>query len=164
MRLSRTVPASRVELRIRIAELNRHPELQRMWRDNEGSAAHEGLAEYSAGCAQDGRLDVPAPGRGARQFLLLLGGESGFGSQPLPLRQQRDHGFDPARSPSAIGEQGTRRVPTRREPRPRLPWAFKSPRQGPRPLLIRPGEGRQGGWPRRCLGVERRAGGCVHGE
>ncbi|WP_376766290.1 hypothetical protein [Actinomadura litoris] len=121
-----------------------------MWRDSEGSAAHKGLAEYSVGCAQDGRLDVPAPGRGARQFLLLLGGESGFGSQPLPLRQQRDHGFDPARSPSAIGEQGTRRVSSRHDGSraPGRHGGSNRPRQGPRLLLIRLGEGRQGGGPR----------------
>jgi TetR/AcrR family transcriptional repressor of mexJK operon len=78
--------------RLTIAELTRHPELQRLWRDNAPGDVLDDLARYLADRDRDGELAVPEPERAARQFLLLLATEgrvrSLHGAQPLPSAER----------------------------------------------------------------------------
>jgi TetR/AcrR family transcriptional repressor of mexJK operon len=74
--------------RMTIAELPRHPELQRLWRQNAPRRTLEDLAAYLAGRDRAGDLDVPEPALAARQFVLLLATEGRVrtlhGTQALP--------------------------------------------------------------------------------
>ncbi|WP_433892233.1 TetR/AcrR family transcriptional regulator [Streptomyces sp. CA-111067] len=74
--------------RMTIAELARHPELQRLWRDNASRQTIDDIAGYLADRDAAGDLDVPEPARAARQFVLLLATEGRVrtlhGTQPLP--------------------------------------------------------------------------------
>lgn len=74
--------------RMTIAELARHPELQRLWRDNASRRTLDDLTAYLAERDRAGDLDVPEPATAARQFVLLLATEGRVrtlhGTQPLP--------------------------------------------------------------------------------
>ncbi|OIJ65298.1 TetR/AcrR family transcriptional regulator [Streptomyces mangrovisoli] len=61
--------------RLTIAELERHPELQRMWRDTASGGIIAALARYLAELGDRGRLAVDEPDLTARQFAVLLAAE-----------------------------------------------------------------------------------------
>jgi TetR/AcrR family transcriptional repressor of mexJK operon len=73
--------------RLTIAEVGHHPELQRTWRAS-ASSVDSGVADYLRACDADGRLRVPDPVKGARQFLHLVITEArietAYGMLPLP--------------------------------------------------------------------------------
>jgi TetR/AcrR family transcriptional repressor of mexJK operon len=79
--------------RLTIAEITRHPELQRLWRENASGDVVAGIADYLADRDGDGTLAVPDPRRAARQFVLLLATEgrvrSLHGAQPLAEEEYR---------------------------------------------------------------------------
>lgn len=63
--------------RLTIAELTRHPELQRSWRDDDrGQAVIEAIAAYLSACDSRGTLSVPDPRTSARQFVWLASVEA----------------------------------------------------------------------------------------
>ncbi|UWE07516.1 TetR/AcrR family transcriptional regulator [Actinacidiphila bryophytorum] len=74
--------------RMTIAELARHPELQRLWRESAPRGTLDDLTAYFAERDRAGDLDVPEPAVAARQFALLLATEGRVrtlhGTQPLP--------------------------------------------------------------------------------
>lgn len=88
-RILRTVlePDAAALHRLTIAELIRHPELQRLWRANVPHEVLRDIVDYLADRDRAGDLSVPEPQRAARQFLLLLATEgrvaSLHGAQPL---------------------------------------------------------------------------------
>jgi TetR/AcrR family transcriptional regulator, mexJK operon transcriptional repressor len=63
--------------RLTIAELSRHPELQRSWRDDDrGQALIDAIAAYLTTCDRRGTLTVPDPTTAARQFIWLASVEA----------------------------------------------------------------------------------------
>lgn len=77
--------------RLTVAEIGNHPELSRHWGDGAAPFVYDALAGYFRHCHEVGGLDVPDPGRAARQFAYLLVTEgriaSAYGTQPLTPEQ-----------------------------------------------------------------------------
>jgi len=72
-----TAPESAALHRLTIAELARHPELQRSWRDLErGQRLRDAIAAYLSACDRRGTLAVPDPATAARQFINLAAVEA----------------------------------------------------------------------------------------
>jgi TetR/AcrR family transcriptional repressor of mexJK operon len=72
-----TAPESAALHRLTIAELARHPELQRSWRDLErGQRLRDAIAAYLSACDRRGTLAVPDPATAARQFVNLAAVEA----------------------------------------------------------------------------------------
>jgi TetR/AcrR family transcriptional regulator, mexJK operon transcriptional repressor len=96
-----TAPEIAALHRLTIAELTRHPELQRSWRDNErGQSLREAVAAYLTACDRRGTLTVPDPPTTARQFVLLASTEAQVrslrGIEPLSTGEIDDIARDTA--------------------------------------------------------------------
>jgi len=78
--------------RLTIAEIGNHPELSQHWGDGAAPFIDNGLAGYFRRSNEAGRLDVPDPGRAARQFAYLLITEgrmaSAYGTRQLTAEQR----------------------------------------------------------------------------
>jgi TetR/AcrR family transcriptional repressor of mexJK operon len=79
--------------RLIIAEIDRHPELSRHWGNGAAPFLDRELTHYLRECDAAGSLDVPDPGRAARQFAYLLITEgrvaTAYGTKPLTPRARR---------------------------------------------------------------------------
>jgi TetR/AcrR family transcriptional repressor of mexJK operon len=79
--------------RLVIAEIDRHPELSRHWGNGAAPYLDQELTRYLRECDAAGSLDVPDPGRAARQFAYLLITEgrvaTAYGTKPLTPRARR---------------------------------------------------------------------------
>jgi TetR/AcrR family transcriptional repressor of mexJK operon len=79
--------------RLVLAEIDRHPELSRHWGDGAEPFLDRELTRYLRECDAAGTLDVPDPGRAARQFAFLLITEgrvaTAYGTKALTPRARR---------------------------------------------------------------------------
>jgi TetR/AcrR family transcriptional repressor of mexJK operon len=79
--------------RLVLAEIDRHPELSRHWGNGAAPFLDLELTRYLRECGAAGTLDVPDPGRAARQFAYLLITEgrvaTAYGTKALTPRARR---------------------------------------------------------------------------
>lgn len=79
--------------RLVLAEIDRHPELSRHWGNGAEPFLDRELTRYFRECDAAGSLDVPDPGRAARQFAYLLITEgrmaSAYGTKALTAKARR---------------------------------------------------------------------------
>jgi TetR/AcrR family transcriptional repressor of mexJK operon len=80
--------------RLTIAELTHHPELQSSWGETGPDDLRTAITDHLAAAGHAGMLDVPDPGRTARQFVLLVATEgrvrSLHGTRPVSDAEQRE--------------------------------------------------------------------------
>ena len=126
-----TTPEIAALHRLTIAELTRHPELQRSWRDLErGQRLRDAIAAYLTACDRRGTLTVPDPATAARQFVLLAATEAQVrslrGIEPISKREIDSI----ARDTASLIVQAHRN--------PDKPAGTDEPREGPPGTVHRP--------------------------